>query len=151
MNWHAHTKKISNRIWRPLGVMNRLKPFLPLKILRTIYNAQILRHMQYSIHTWGLDMTCLVKLKKRAIRIINRIKCNTHTEPLFKQLYLLKINDRFTLNIVKLCWRFKHGTLPQYFLDMFQEGPVRHQSLWRGKMHVVSSTKNHKYFGRPHH
>ena len=41
MTWNAHIQKISNKISRSLGVMNRLKRYLPQNILRTIYNSLI--------------------------------------------------------------------------------------------------------------
>ena len=37
----------------------------------------------------------IFKLQKKAIRIISLAKYNAHTEPLFKTLNLLKMNDIF--------------------------------------------------------
>ena len=34
LNWNAHIQKVSNKISRTLGVMCRLKNFLPLHVLR---------------------------------------------------------------------------------------------------------------------
>ena len=53
LSWSPHIQKISNKIARTLGIMNRLKRFLPEKLLRLIYNSLILPYFQYSILTWG--------------------------------------------------------------------------------------------------
>ena len=42
----------------------------------------------------------LIKLQKRAIRIITDSKYNSHTEPLLKSLNILKINDIFTIQFL---------------------------------------------------
>ena len=49
LNWNAHIQKVSNKISRTLGVMCRLKNFLPLHVLRILYNSLILPHLQYGI------------------------------------------------------------------------------------------------------
>ena len=50
-----------------LGVMDRLKRFLPEKILRLIYNSLILPYFQYSILIWGFKIGRLEKLKKKEL------------------------------------------------------------------------------------
>ena len=45
--------KISNNISRTLGVMNRLKHYLPLSAMKRIYCSLILSHLQFAITSWG--------------------------------------------------------------------------------------------------
>ena len=47
LTWNGHVQKISNKISRPLGIMCKLKRFLPQNILRILYNSLILPHLQY--------------------------------------------------------------------------------------------------------
>ncbi len=53
LNWAPHTYRIANKISRTLGVMNKLKHFLPTYTLRTMYNSLILPHLNFSILSWG--------------------------------------------------------------------------------------------------
>ena len=62
-----------------------------------IYNALILPRINYGLLVWGYENEKIFKLQKKAIRLISLAKYNAHTEPLFKTLNLLKINDIFTL------------------------------------------------------
>ena len=49
LSWKPNIQKISNKIARTLGIMCRLKIFLPAHILRILYNSLILPHLQYFI------------------------------------------------------------------------------------------------------
>ena len=112
LSWKPHIQKISNKIARTLGIMCRLKNFLPTDILRILYNSLILPHLQYSVLSWGFKMGRLDKLQKRAVRIISNSRYNSHTDPLFKKLNLLKLKDLFELNVLKLFYKYRNSTLP---------------------------------------
>ena len=60
----------------------------------------------------------IFKLQKKAIRMISLAKYNAHTEPLFKTLNLLKINDIFTSSQLKFYYKFLKNDLPHFFKDM---------------------------------
>ena len=119
LNWNAHIQKRSHKISHTLGVMNCLKRYLPTKIFRVLYNSLILPHLQYGILSWGFKLSRLSKLQKRAIRVITWSKFNAHTEPLFKSLNPLKLDDLFSLNVLKLYYKFGHGNLSVYVTDLF--------------------------------
>ena len=58
----------------------------------------------------------LIKIQKRVIRIITRSKYNAHTEPLFKTLGILKLEDNMKLNALKFYFKYTHEALPQFSL-----------------------------------
>ena len=89
LNWNSHINKVTNKISKTVGILNKLRSFLPSGVLQTIYNTLILPHMIYGILAWGRHTKVIHKIPKRAIRIIAASKYNAHTEPLFKQLNLL--------------------------------------------------------------
>ncbi len=49
---------------------------------------------------------------KKIIRILSLSKYNTHTDPLFKILKLLKVNDIFKLQELKFYYKYKNNKLP---------------------------------------
>ena len=101
MNWNSHTQKIANKISRILGVMNRLKRYLPISAMKLMYDLLILSHLQFGITNWGFEWDRISKLQKRALRIMTNSKYNAHTDPLFKQLHLLKVKDIFDVQCLK--------------------------------------------------
>ena len=53
LNWNAHVNKISNKISKVIGIMNKQKRFLPTRILKLMYDSFILPHINYCISCWG--------------------------------------------------------------------------------------------------
>ena len=121
MTWDMHIHKTSTKITKTLGVMTRLKRYLPTEILLMIYNSLIMPHIQYGILCWGHKFGRVLKLQKRAMRLITCSKYNSHTEPLYKKLKCLKVSDLYTLNMLKFYYKVDKGTIPHYFKDMFSQ------------------------------
>ena len=127
MNWNSHTQKIANKISRTLGVMNRLKRYLPISAMKLMYDSLILSHLQFGITSWGFEWDRISKLQKRALRIMTNSKYNAHTDPLFKRLHLLKVNDIFDVQCLKFWYKFVNKKLPNYFRDMFKYNYELHE------------------------
>lgn len=114
LNWKSHIDKISNKISRSIGILNRMKYFLPLEPKLTIYNSLILSYLNFGILAWGYQCERILKLQKKSIRIISLSKYNAHTEPIFKTLKLLKVTDILKLQELKFYYKFQHNVLPTY-------------------------------------
>ena len=119
MTWNSHTQKISSRIACVVGTLNRLKRFLPSEILKMIYNALIVPHLNFGLLLWGNNIKRVFRLQKMALRAITTSKYNAHTSPLFIKLKLLKIHDMYKLNMLKFYFKYKKDKLPKYFNGMF--------------------------------
>ena len=102
MSWRSHIDKISNKISRIIGLLCKRKHILPLFTLKTLYSSLILPHLNYGNLAWGSDTSHVFKLQKKAIRQITNSKFNAHTEPLFKSLELLKLDDYFQI-LLQIC------------------------------------------------
>ena len=94
LTWKSHAAKVANKL-------NRLKRYLPLSALKTMYDSLIVSQLQCGITCWGLEWNRIFKLQKRSVRIMTNSKYNSHTEPLFKELKLLKISDIFKIQCMK--------------------------------------------------
>ena len=97
--------------------MNRLKVFLPNRILRMIYCSLILPHMFYGILVWGYDLKKLETLQKKAVRIIDKAHFLEHTEKLFKKYKLLKITDLFKSKCLNFAYKLLNKTLSIKILE----------------------------------
>ena len=141
MNWHSHTQKIANKISRTLGVMNRLKRYLPISAMKLMYDSLILSHLQFGITNWGFEWDRISKLQKRALRIMTNSRYNAHTEPLFKQLHLLKVKDIFDVQCLKFWYKFVNNELPNYFRNMFTYNHELHdfETRNRDRLHLYQT------------
>ena len=115
MTWDAHVSKISIKVARIIGVLNKLKHFLPQYTLRTIYNALITPHLNFGVMAWGFTQTRILKLQKKAVRIITNAKYNAHSEPLFKQLNILRIDHIFKRQCIKFYHKLVNGEVLIFF------------------------------------
>ena len=79
--------------------------------------------MAYGVHVWGLTfpsfLTQLFIIQKKAIRIISFSEPKPLSEPMFKSLNLLKLNDVIELQILSFVYQWSHRLLPPCFSEYF--------------------------------
>ena len=108
--------EISNKISKTGGIISKLNKVLPQITLKMIYNSLILPHLQYGISSWGFCNTSrLLTIQKRVVRSILNTSLFAHSEPLFKRLELLRVDDIFKLSFFKLYYKLSNKTIPMYF------------------------------------
>ena len=93
-----HTEMLSNKIPKYCGVLSRLKNYLPLFILRTMYFSMVHPLLNYGLLAWGFDSNRIIKLQRRCVRMITRSTYNAHTQP---QLNILSVPVMIILNSMK--------------------------------------------------
>ena len=120
LTWQDHIKYKCSQILKVLGAISQFKTNMPNNILRTIYNSLIYPHLSYAITAWGNINSPQLKrmnlLQKRAIRTICNARYNSHTNPLFKEQYLLKLQDIFKSSCLKLNFMTATNTDPTNYL-----------------------------------
>ena len=149
MSWKPHLQKISNKIAKITGILNKMKHILPNYILLKIYQALILPHLNYGILAWGHNTQSIASLQKRAIRVITNSKYNDHTSPIFSKLNLLTITDIKTLFELKFYYKLINRQLPEYFLHNFiqtNEQSQTRQINTRHQQRLAIPLHRHDYF-----
>ena len=118
LTWKTHARTKAKQSLAVVAILSRLKHSLPSNILRIIYNSLLTPYITYGITAWGNisnpEINRLKKIQKRAIRLICQAKYNSHTEPLLRKLNLLKLDDIFALNCIKIYVRNLQNKLPRY-------------------------------------
>ena len=65
-----------------------------------------------------IPLTLIVQvalLQKRVVRIINKEKFDAHTDPIFKELKILKLDDIYLFHLGKFMYLFQNNLLPRPF------------------------------------
>ena len=70
-------------------------------------------------NTYQSNLSSLITLQKKAVRIINFSSFNEHSSPLFKGLHLLKFTDIVYYNTALFMHNFYNGNLPKSFDGFF--------------------------------
>ena len=85
--------------------------------------------------------TELFKKQKMAIRAINGLKYNDHTEPHFKKLEILPLPSMIDFFSIKFMHRFVQGFLPVSFDDTWTTNAMRRE----GQNHVCLRNDDNIY------
>lgn len=127
LKWHNHINYISIKISRIIGIMYRLKDVYPQAILQILYNSLIVPHFTFGLLSWGLKIGNGHKLhlyQKKALRIMTNSDYLAHTEPICKQLGIVKVHDMYNLAVWKFYYKLMNEQLPPYFATMTPKLPV---------------------------
>ena len=106
---------VRNKLSRINGIVHRLKYLYPQNILVTIYKFLFISHTNYGSLFWGQVSELLDKIQKKVIRTITYSHYIAHSEPLLKELNLLKVKDLFQLKILKFLFKLYINKLLPYF------------------------------------
>ena len=94
----------------------------------------------------GLQMWKNSKITKKAARILSASKYNAHTEPLFKNLKLLKIEHILKLHEFKLYYKFIHIRLPVYLQNLkLDQNSIIHNINTRGQHNIHTTRVQHEF------
>ena len=118
LSWNQHINEISLKISKSIGVLYRLRDIYPRVLLQNLYNALIIPQFKYCILCWGSVINknhSLHIFQKRALRLITNSSYISHTEPLCKELRMLKVFDMFYVAVWKFYYKLMHKDLPSYF------------------------------------
>ena len=116
ISWKSHIYNISKKISRGIGILKKARKYLNRNVLCNLYYTFLYPYFTYCIHVWGNAcqsyISKLVKLQKRAIRIITFSRYNSHTAILFQTLRILNLSNIARYVVIQFMYRFKGGTLP---------------------------------------
>jgi hypothetical protein len=123
LSWKQQLSSINRKLSLALFSLKQLKFTLPIETLRTLYFAIFHPHLQYGILAWGNAKPSLLNktliLQKRAIRSIHHSRYNSHTDPLFEQSGILKLNDLYIREVMLFMHDFLNLRLPISFVNTF--------------------------------
>ena len=116
LSFSEHIDYVTSKISKLTGLLYKLKTFFPSEILNNLYSTLIFPYFNYCILAWGSvsrgTLQPLLLYQKKLVRLITDSEFYAHTDPLFKQLKILKIDDLFTFHAHQLM--FKTLVLDKY-------------------------------------
>ena len=101
LTFRDHINKISIKIAKSVGLLFKLNKFLPPNILKLIYTALIHPYLTYGIEAWygtfKNNTNKIFVLQKKAVRAINNLEYNSHTNDYFKLDNMLKLDEQYKM------------------------------------------------------
>ena len=115
----------------------------------TLYHTLIHSHLSYGIMVWGHYCDRLIKIKKKALIVVNLSKYNAHCDPLFKKFKILKLPDLLKLQELNTYFKFVHSELPTYLLELpFDLNVTIHNHNTRGHNKIHTNVVIHEFAKR---
>ena len=130
LSWDIHIKELSKKLSRANGIMSKLRHYVPKSTILQIYYSLFFSHLSYGISVWSLtskkNIDLVSILQKKCIRLMNSASYNDHTNPLFLENRLLKLNDIIVLNQLLLANLFNNKVLPDDLKFLFSRAVCIH-------------------------
>ena len=96
LSWKYHIGHITSKISKTVGIIARLRYYVPTSVLLRIYQSLIIPYLSYGIVVWGhaaqTYINQILVLQKRALRLIYFTSYRSHAIPLFISSNTIPIN-----------------------------------------------------------
>ena len=123
LTWKYHIKNVCDRISPKIGLLSKLRYFVPKHILLLLYKSFILPHITYCLEVWGSTYPSALipihNLIKKLVRIITFKSFLAPSAPLFKELGIMNIYELFKYQTAVFIHDLITGILPFKFSDYF--------------------------------
>ena len=130
LNWAMHISHLCNIIARNVGILQKLRYFIPAYVLKILYHSLILSHLQYCTLLWAnayhSHLHKLRLLQTKAIRIISNTDYLAHSSKLFLNLKLLKLDDIMKFQLGTFMYTLQYNKLPNVIPHMFVTNAIIH-------------------------
>ena len=118
LSWQYHVNDLSIKLNRANALPFKMRKYVSLKILRSIYFAIFDSYLSYCSLVWAQNYSTIQRiiiLQKKNIRIINLQPRNFHISALFKQNFILICQDKICLKNILFVSKSLNNLLPSVF------------------------------------
>ena len=129
LNFKSYIHTTVSKLARSVGILNKLRFFLPPSTLLLLYCYLIHPHFLFGPPIWGSTYPTYftkLQLQNKAIRVISNSSIKTSITPQFYKLGVLKIHELYELEIAKLMHQHSRGMLPSIFYSLLQKFSNKH-------------------------
>ena len=130
--WDTHIFHLSQKLSRANGILSKLRHNAPRNVCLNVYYALFYSHLIYGCNIWGItteeNLDKIVKLQKKCVRILTFSDFDSHANPLFIDLKILKAHDVIKLQQLKLAYEYSNNLIPQDLRTLFNSSFETHTS-----------------------
>ena len=146
LSFHKHIDKVSNKISIIVNIISRLRYFLPLNTLKTLYNSLVVPNLTYVLCVWGLTfeehIKRLIRLQKCLARLITFKDIVFNSSDIIKQLNWLPIEDLIKYEVLKYIYKHMNGMACDIKLFEIKETRITRS---HNQKHLLISNAKYSY------
>ena len=137
--WKDQIQCINKCIRRKIGLLFKLRYYVPRHILMLLYKFFIQSHILYGIEVWGSSykthLNCIYLAQKMAMRAITYSPLRTSSRPLFTSLGILDVYNLHELAVSTFVYDLHKDHLPHSLTQYYEV--MNHNYRTRGKEHAI--------------
>ena len=147
ISWKPHIAYARAKLARSVAILGKTRLILNQNTLYILYCSLVLPYLNYCLEIWGntykSNLQPLVILQKRAIRIVNNVGFQEHTNSLFLQLNTLKLMDMVNFKTAQIIFKARNNLLPGNIQKMFfnREGDYNLRGEHKLKQLRITTTR----------
>ena len=119
LNWKSEISHVANKVSKSIGIIRKSNFYLSTKSLRTLYFSLVYPYFFNCNLVWAStyksNLLRLEILQKRVVRTIAKTDPYAHTDPIFRNLGILKFQDMHLLQLGLFMYSHQNRTLPLKF------------------------------------
>ena len=123
LSWKHHINYVAPKMSRNIGIVSKLRPFVPPKTLYGIYNSLIFPYLSYGLVACGqaskTHLDKLLILQKRAVRLINFAPFRSQAVPYFLHSNIMPITMLYFKLSLVLMFDVYNNTASHNILHLF--------------------------------
>ena len=125
------SRKLTHFLFLFITLMKLLSKYVNQNSLKQYYNSYVLPLFDFGCVVWGnttnANLTRLLKLQKRAVRMILKADFMTPSEQLFKELNWLPFPKRVQHHTCLMVYKSITGQAPEYISSILTHVPEHHE------------------------
>ena len=134
-SWIPHIIELAKKRSRTIGIFYKLCYLIASDILKMLYYALIHPFTLYGITAWGLTFPSyldqILKLQKKYLRAVTFSDPMVHSNPMFLQYNIVKLDDLHKFQLLSLVYKWKYSLLPIQYSSYFSKASDVHHHQTR--------------------
>ena len=123
LSWSYHIAHVASKISKSIGIISRIRHFVPLSTLHHIYRSLIQPYLMYGIVAWcntaKVHRTKLLTLQKRALRLMYFADYKSHAIPFFISSRLLPLDMLYFKSVAVIMHDVSNNLTPPNIFNLF--------------------------------
>ena len=123
LSWKNHIDSITMKLSKTIGLLSKIRHFVPFHTLVSIYNSLVVPYLRYGLIAWGqtgkTQLNKLLILQKRALRFMCFADRCDHAIPLFLRAQTLPIHFLYYKLLAETMHDVSNDVIPSQLKDLF--------------------------------
>ena len=123
LKWNSHINTVSTKVSKGIGMIRRMKAFVPQSTLISVYNAIILPHFDYCSLVWDVgnaySLEKLQKMQNRAARVITGKSYDVRSKDILQELSWQPLMERWGNNKAIFMHKVANGEYLEKISNLF--------------------------------